>query len=376
MVRKQLIIDYSKGLLTGKTWPQIEKEYNIESSSPGDRARKWVKWYTKTGQYINQWAPGESFEAESVSELSPENKLTLKSTWQQQSKEGVIWLSSYQNNVTPQDIKQFRSELIDDISSFAPKRSFKYTPTYGEYAHLALISIPDFHVGRDTIEVSREKYLGIIDSLLSGSSNYLLDQIVYVIGNDFFNSDHGEKTTKGTQQFDKQTWWEMWKFGKDLLIESIEMLKQKKVPIHVVNVPGNHDEHTMFHMGDVIESYYRNDDQIIVDNSHRLIKSFLYGETLLGFEHGELKPAEYPYILASEFPELWGKSKYREFLVGHLHHEIVKQHNGNFKLRFLPSLASNSEWESKMGFKTSKEAQALIYSKNRGVKNIIVESIE
>jgi hypothetical protein len=120
----------------------------------------------------------------------------------------------------------------------------------------------------------------------------------------------------------------------------------------------------MFQLGDVIQAYYREDNQVVVDNSDRLIKAFTYGDVLLAFEHGEFRREEYESILANEFPELWGTSKYREFLCGHLHAETVKEFRG-LKLRHLPSLANESEWEKKQGYKHKKEAQLLLYSKSK-----------
>ena len=58
--RKQLISDYSKGLLDGKSYVEIERIYDIPATSKaGDRVRKWINWYNNLGKSIGQYAPGK-----------------------------------------------------------------------------------------------------------------------------------------------------------------------------------------------------------------------------------------------------------------------------------------------------------------------------
>lgn len=375
--KKKVIQDYLSGSLDrSRSLSELEYIYGIiPTSKPGDRLRKWLKWFDQKGKHLNQYAPGEL-----LSTLASKGKdievnlcqdkedkelknLTLKSTWQVQKKGGDIeWLESYQNNVKPEDIKAFREELIRDIPSI--KKSF--TPREKtEYGSLAVISIPDFHIGREQDpQINNDKFLDTVNNLLVKVSHHIIEEIVFVIGNDYFNSDFDYKTTKGTPQFDYQNWKQTWNNGRDILVSAIDILKNKKCRINVINIPGNHDVMRAFLLGDYVEGYYRNDDQIIVDNSDRLVKVFKYHNVLLGFEHGEFRQTEYESILANEYPELWGSSTYREFLCGHLHAETVKEFRG-LKLRHLPSLANESDWEKKQGYKHKKESQVLVYSKDK-----------
>lgn len=396
--RRQLISDYSKGLLDGKSYVEIERIYDIPATSKaGDRVRKWINWYNNLGKSIGQYAPGKQLtsttdyqfvvidygikdsDIRSFSGDSSEHKvdkeatasyknLVLKSKWQVQTKNGIEWLESYNNNVDPKDIIKFREDLVKEIPSF-PVRNFrpKLTPT----GTLGVISIPDFHIGREKNQENNNIFISTIEKLLNKSSHHNFNELVFVIGNDYLNSDFDYKTTKGTQQFDYQTWRETWANGRDLLIKAIETLKSVNCPVTIINIPGNHDTMRMFQLGDVISAYYREDQQVRVDNSDRLIKAFKYADVLLAFEHGEFRREEYESILANEFPELWGTSKYREFLCGHLHAETVKEFRG-IKLRHLPSLANESEWEKKQGYKHKKEAQMLVYSKEK-LESIYIE---
>ena len=81
---------------------------------------------------------------------------------------------------------------------------------------------------------------------------------------------------------------------------------------------------------------------------------------------------DYPLIVASEFPEDWGNSKHRYVFCGHLHHTIVKEYRGNVTVKFLPSLAANSEWEKSRGYKTSPKAEGNVINKVDGLVDTII----
>lgn len=625
--------------------------------------------------------------------------LVLKSQWEVQTKGGgKDILRSYRNDITPLQIKEFRDGLISDIKSFSPVNKFKPKELDIDTNNILLISIPDYHVGRESLSMNVvDTYINTIFNIIHKTDMSSIEKIVYVIGNDFFNSDNSAyTTTKGTQQFDYNTWKETWNFGKNLLLHSIECLKEYNLPVHVINVPGNHDcysddtevltksgfkkhydlnsndlvatinpltlvteyqeysdyfvkeysgkmikfnhrnlnsivtpnhrmfirpsnkdfyEYTtakelhsnktssnyikisgynnnpdynisddlikllawintdgsinnkrlefniyqskevyveeirdllnrlgigfnenkrdrktskikdrlllsckpqytftlnvkksgkeflenlkslipnkynvpqilkdcskrqvdiyikefikgdgcikennttlwaqiygtkellsdlqalcitngyncrqnintrgdyelylnfnevrpiingkyteeidysgkvwclttpnsnfitrregvvavqgncnrIFYLGDVIDAYYRNDQQVTVDNSDKLFKSILYGSSLLVFEHGELREVDYPLVIASEFPKDWGNSKFRYMFCGHLHHTIIKEFRGNCFVKFLPSLAKSSAWELSKGYRTSPKAEGCIINKDNGL---------
>lgn len=295
--------------------------------------------------------------------------LVLKSKWEVQTKGGgKDVLKSYRNDVTPLQIQEFREALINDIKVYSPVNKYSFNGSTKTRSNLLLISLPDFHIGRETLSMDIvDRYINVINDIINKADLSTIEQIVYVIGNDFFNTDSHYATTKGTPQFDFNTWTETWSFGKNLLLHSIEFLKQFRLPITVINIPGNHDANKMFYLGDLLEAYFRNDEQITISNDNKLFKKFVYGNTLMMFEHGEIREGDYPLIMASEFPKEWGDSKFRITFCGHLHHTIAKEYRGNCFVKFLPSLAKPSAWEISKGYKISPKAEASIISKDNGL---------
>jgi hypothetical protein len=366
--REKFLEDLRCGVLIkeDKTFKQLAKLYGYPKENGENLCKKDYYKFQKNCdkpevsifEYVKKEDPTQEYE-----------NLVLKSKWEVQTKGGgKDVLKSYRNDVTPLQIQQFRETLISEIKDYSPSTKYSFVKKSENQDNLLLISLPDFHIGRETLSMDiADKYIDTIFAILNKVNLSTIEKIVYVIGNDFFNTDSHYATTKGTPQFDFNTWSETWRFGKNLLLHSIEVLKSLDLPLHIVNVPGNHDYQKCFFIGDVIEAYFKHDEQITIDNSDNLFKKYTHGNTLMMFEHGEMKDSDYPLIMASEFPKEWGSSKFRISYVGHLHHQITKEYRGNCFVKFLPSLAKSSAWETSKGYKTSPKAEASIISKDNGL---------
>lgn len=377
--REKFLEDLRCGILIkgNVTFKQLAKIYGYPKENGGNLCKKDYYKFQKncnksevvSSNYIQeQDVVNPSTEFSTTSDYE---NLVLKSKWEVQTKGGgKDVLKSYRNDVTPLQIEEFRKSLIDDLKKYSPSSEYKFVKSDKNQDNLLLISLPDFHIGRETLSMNIvDKYIDTITNIIDKVDMNTIEKIVYVIGNDFFNTDSNNtySTTKGTPQFDFNTWSETWKFGKNLLLHSIEVLKTFNLPVHIVNVPGNHDYQKCFFIGDLIDAFFRNDDQITIDNTDVLFKKFVHGNTLMMFEHGEMRDSEYPIIMASEFPKEWGNSKFRISYVGHLHHQITKEYRGNCIVKFLPSLAKASAWELSKGYKPSPKAEASVISKYDGL---------
>lgn len=313
---------------------------------------------------------------ESVIDSSIEN-LTLKSQWEAQGKGGeIITLKSYTNNVNPVILKQFRSDIVEDIKNYTKPNGFYYSDNTAK-DNILIISLPDYHVARHKdYEESSNLYLESILRIFASVDMSKIEKVLYIIGNDLFNSDNVEyRTTRGTQQFDYLNWKESWKYTNKLVLDSIELLKETALVVDIIFVPGNHDQSKIYFLEDVVKAYYHNDAQVNIIGDENIFKNYVWGNSLLVFEHGEMKEADYPLIVASEFPKQWGDSTYRYVFCGHLHHTIVKEYRGNLFVKYLPSLSKSSDWEKSRGYRTCPKAEANIINKDLGLINTITINI-
>jgi predicted phosphodiesterase len=243
------------------------------------------------------------------------------------------------------------------------------------------ISIPDLHLaklawsketGQDyDIDIASKLYNKTIDNLLSKSPLDRIEKIIFPVGNDFFQFDNeNSQTTAGTYVDSDSRWQKMFIRGCELLVENITKLSQI-APVHVLIVPGNHDQLSSQYLGYYIQARFRNNKNIVIDNEPKTRKYFTFGENLLGFTHGkEEKHNDLPLIMATECKESWGKTKYKSIHLGHLHKESVREING-VKVRIIPSLCATDSWHSKKGYCGNiRAAEAFVYDRVNGLESI------
>ena len=97
-------------------------------------------------------------------------------------------------------------------------------------------------------------------------------------------------------------------------------------------------------------------------------QTFLYGNSLITFVHGDDgNVKDYPAMIATENPELWGKSKWRFIFTGHLHTERELPVYSDTVVYRMPSLASSDEWHMRKGYNSRKALIGYIVDKKNGV---------
>ncbi len=241
------------------------------------------------------------------------------------------------------------------------------------------ISLPDIHYGKlhgFTLKEIEEQFLGVVEDLVTKAKGLDIEKFLLPIGNDGMNSEGMRKTTtKGTPQEESADWKETFRGYWTLMVTAIDYLKQV-APVDVIVVSGNHDYERMFYAGDVIAGWYRNDDNVTVDNSEESRKYYEYGVNMIMFTHGDNeKAAEMPLIMATEQPEMFARSAHREAHCGHFHKEMVNEYRG-VKVRFIPSICPNDEWHKRMGYQAKRAGQAYIWNRETGLEGYLQSNLK
>ena len=223
------------------------------------------------------------------------------------------------------------------------------------------------------ISIASEKYGAALEGLISRASGFDISRILYVVGNDFFHVDNGlNQTTKGTAQDVDGRWQKAFVEGRKAVAESILRLNQI-APVDVLMVSGNHDEEKVFYLGEVLSGIFAKTKGVTVDNEPMMRKYYHYGQNLIGFTHGNCeKHANLPLIMATEKPEEWAKSRYREFHIGHYHQLktisfLPVQEFNTIRVRTLSSLTPPDAWHKKMGYEGLRSANGFIWDKEEGM---------
>ena len=216
-------------------------------------------------------------------------------------------------------------------------------------------------------KIAAELYLAAVDALIARTSAFTFEQVVLPVGHDFFHSDSKSgTTTKGTPLDNDSRFHKTFVVGRKLVTEAIERLR-KIAPVSVVIVPGNHDTMAAFHLGDSLECLYHNTKDVEIRNEPIPRKYVSYGKTLILFTHGHSgKKPDYPLLMATEQPKLFGESLFREIHSGHTHESKLVERMG-VRWRVSPALCAPDSWHSENHFVGNlRAAEALVWSRTEG----------
>jgi hypothetical protein len=256
-----------------------------------------------------------------------------------------------------------------------------------------MINIFDAHIdkmcylGKSTLEKNISTFEDAFEDLLSkaiyeGSSTFL-----FPFGNDFWNTNVGmESTKKGTPQKNVAIAdIDGYELGTEVYMRCVDKAAQY-CNVHLIEVPGNHDEDKVRYAGVMFKNMYKNVAHISVDNRKELRKYYQWGKCLFGFAHGDKeknKVNSLPLYMAEEQKTAWAETLFREFYLGDIHHKQEykflrgKDHLG-VMVRFLRSVGmSTDQWHHDFGWiGVPKTAELFVWHKEDGMKDNYLKNIK
>ena len=286
-----------------------------------------------------------------------------------------------------------RVELVADIKREAKAlRPVNRKSRFVDGDWLFEFAPTDLHVGKLTwgeetvtnydAAIASDLFLEALDFLLDKAlrlSGGKLSRVLCLFGNDVSHIDSKKgQTTAGTPMDVDTRYIKIYRRICELHRHAMRRLLDV-APVDVVIVPGNHDELTSFHLGEVLAATFESNPHIKVDNSPRLRKYYEFGVNLLGFTHGDKERiAELPLTMAREQPEAWARCSSREFHIGHLHKKeqwetgrpgLVVQglySDKGVRIRRFASLSAHDAWHTSMGYMDRRTCEGLIFHKRAG----------
>ena len=284
-------------------------------------------------------------------------------------------------DLTLSQIEEFYCELLKKHPSPKVKRLQSC-----EDGYLLEIPIEDVHFGKlslaeDVAEpynynLAKERFDYIIDDIIQNVSGMNIEKIIFPIGSDFFHIDNNNfTTTAGTKQNSDLSPQLIFKYGLECLIENIIKLSTI-APVEVFCINGNHDFLSSYHAICSLQCYFHNNENVIVNTDTSPRKYIEFGQCLIGFSHGDKEKKRIEGLMQIEAREAWGRTKFHEFHLGHLHSEHTRELNGVI-IRNLSSFTGTDLWHHTSGYVGAvKKCQSFIWDKNNGLKQILITTIE
>jgi hypothetical protein len=275
----------------------------------------------------------------------------------------------------------FQDNFVDFLASYQPVSQEVMSPKWevSKEDAVLIINKQDSHLNKYDIDGNNNisdrlasiiYKLEVIVNQAKLSNN--IENIIYIIGSDEFNSEYSGATTKGTPQTNTHTYHDSFKFICDHEILVITMLLQYSQNVNVVYVAGNHDEFVGWHMVTWLEAYFKNIDRVSFDSSPKYRKYLSFGKSAMMFNHGDaIKPAKLAALFPMEFREGWSFHNNFYIFTGDKHHEVSQDFNG-IKFYQIPAFSNaKSLWDDKMGHTMSKaEVTGFLIEQSSGMTNI------
>lgn len=293
------------------------------------------------------------------------------------------------------DARELIAKQIADAKKHAPNYPalMSARPEVNESdGHMLVISVPDAHLGKLVwqeecgeaydLKAAISAYEDAVAVILDRAQGTPLSKIVLVFGNDLVNVDNSNDTTfAGTQQHSDSRHAKIRRAARQMLVRVIELC-MVRAEVRAVFVPGNHDPDTIFGLGEAIECWFHDCPGVRVDNTPPKRKYFRFGKVLLMWTHGNFEKHErLPLIMATERPEEWGHTLFREVHTGHYHQRKsmtwlgIQEHCG-VVVRILPSLCPPDTYHTDHGYVGNiRAAEGYIYHPERGLVSTITHAV-
>jgi len=144
--------------------------------------------------------------------------------------------------------------------------------------------------------------------------------------------------------------------------------------VEIIILQGNHSWHSEAWLAHVLDAYYCDCPNIKVLMSRSPRKKMVFGNNLLVWAHGDkIASNKWAMIIAAEFAEDWGRTKYRHLKTGHRHHKmtiapLMIDEQSGLLVEVLEALCATDSYHANAGYIGSqKGASAFEYHLKHGL---------
>ena len=146
----------------------------------------------------------------------------------------------------------------------------------------------------------------------------------------------------------------------------IEMAAAKHKSVIVSVIQGNHDRDAYLSIMYALRERYRDNPRIEVQRKGGEFFVMEWGRVMLASHHGDKAKAERLVMhMADEWAEMWGRTRYRFYFTGHMHHSKM-QDIGGVQVEQMRAAAPRDAYAASHSYSSRSELQAITYHKDNG----------
>jgi predicted phosphodiesterase len=194
------------------------------------------------------------------------------------------------------------------------------------------------------------------------------EKAVIVNLGDWFHSDNMEGTTSRSGHILDMDgrYAKMIHVGIKVMRQCIESALTKHAKVRVINVIGNHDDTGALWLSTALSNIYENEPRVEVDTSPAPFMYVEHGKVLIGLHHGHTcKPDRLPGVMATDQAQAWGRTEYRVWMLGHVHHQSVKEYAG-VTVESFNTLTAKDAWAAWGGYRAQQNMKCIVMHRKYG----------
>lgn len=265
------------------------------------------------------------------------------------------------------------------ISDIKPLPVIPFRNKVASTDQFTVIPIGDPHIGLMTwskevgedwdIKIADRVYRKVFKRLLSNLPD--TEECILVNTGDFFHADNIQgETSRSKHKLDLDGRHGKWLDAGFVVIRMfIDACLRKYKKVEFINVPGNHDDILGRAIGSYVWQLYRDNPRITVQKGDSPFQYVKRGKVLLGFAHGHTcKLSSLPGKMADDQFKLWGKTTYRHWITGHVHHNSwlqFKEHPG-CKVETVGIIPPKDAYAHGGAYGAARGIQGIIFDKKIG----------
>lgn len=190
---------------------------------------------------------------------------------------------------------------------------------------------------------------------------------IIVVGGDFLHHNDNTNTTQSGHVLDVDTRIDRTiDVAIDALAAAIEIAAERHENVLVSIIKGNHDRDAYLAVRAAMAQRYRDNPRITVQKGAGDFFVMEFGLCLFAAHHGDKAKAERLVMhLASEWPEMWGRTRHRFYFTGHLHH-IKMQDIGGVLVEQCRPITPRDAYAASHAYGSQAQMQAITYHRDRG----------
>lgn len=252
----------------------------------------------------------------------------------------------------------------------------KESPTNTSDSLLTVYPIGDAHIGMlSWKDETGENYdLEIAESLHCSAMEMLVEMsppskigLVLDLG-DFLHFDNFDAvSSRSGHSFDADGRYpKMAAVAVRTIRRCVELALSKHEKVIVMCLQGNHNDVGAVMMSIALKHIYENEPRVKVDDGPSVFKYLRHGKVLLGAHHGHTCKADrLPGVMATDRAKDWGDTTYRYWLMGHVHHQSLKDYAG-VTVESFRILAAKDAWANSGGYRAPRDMKSITYHKEFG----------